>query len=203
MESIGRLLWIWRWTFGFHKMRRVPWPTRQLSAFQEIFSLLELIVPFFFSSKPCMLLFIAVCALCVAKIPLNMASNIRASERCSNREIRLLRNRWIFPEFPDSVYLNNASENSLFCITFHSQLYSQRGNKKQSFVLAGADTWRHLIILPDIHTECLSTLSFRTIVRSNNGAFGDVGAMHHCIQFTYNFFYLLSSLHCETRTKLW
>ena len=115
----------------------------------------------------------------------------------------LLRNSWILPEFPGSVYLNNISENSVFCITFHSQLYSQRGNKKQSFVLAGADTWRHLIILPDIHAECLSTLSFRSIVRSNNGAFGDVGAMHHCIQFTYNFFYLLSSLQCETRTKLW
>jgi len=155
------------------------------------------------SLKPGMFLFPTASDLNVTVIPRKMASNIRASERYSNREIRLLRNRWILPEFPDSVYLNNDSENFVFCITFHSQLYSQRGNKKQSFVLAGADTWRHLIILPDIHTECLSTLSFSSIVRSNNGAFGDVGAMHHCIQFTYNFFYLLSSLQCETRTKLW
>ena len=155
------------------------------------------------SLKPCTLLFLTACDQSVSIIPLKIASNIRASERYSNREIRLLRNRWILPEFPDSVYLSNVSENSVFCITFHSQLYSQRGNKKESFVLAGADTWRHLIILPDIHIECLSTLSFRSIVRSNNGAFGDVGAMHHCIQFTYNFFYLLSSLQCETRTKLW
>jgi hypothetical protein len=157
------------------------------------------------SLKPCMFLFPTACNLHVTTrmIPLKVTSNIRASERYSNREIRLLRNCWILPEFPDSVYLNNVSENSVFCITFHSQLYSQRGNKKQSFVLAVADTWRHLIILPDIHTECLSTLSFRSIVRSNNGAFGDVGAMHHCVQFTYNFFYLLSSLQCETRTKLW
>lgn len=126
--------------------------------------------------------FFIVLYLLVNDMLLKISSKFRASEHYSDRGNwnKLSRKHWILTEY-----------NCVFCINSQSQLFSPRGNKKTKhcvswgWYLKAFDNSAWHPYIASVH------FPFKSIVRTNNGAFGDVGAMYHCSQFTYKVFLLV------------